>query len=762
MATMKDVARRAGVSVATVSCCLSGRKNVRPETRLRIEQAVHDLKYVPNPSAQRLKGTRSRTVGAIMPDFNEQLFSGIFKGISEYFQGYRFNVRIAFSNGNPRKEQELISDFAHENLAGLALITCQPENAAFFSQWMRDYDIPIVFCHQRPVGLEADYAGFDNRCVACAISSALLRAGVCQQAIIMGDERLPSEAEFLQGVRDAYTAEGKRFPHEQRYITSMTKEDAFKTAMHLVNLTQVPRAILCTSPQITKGVIEVLRFFGIRVPEDVIVVTLDEESWNDSNHLPGVIYTSRSADDLGRAAARMLLTRMEGEKNAPPQTYIMQDRFLHKPLKLPPMEGRAAYALPVHASHVIRVVCAVSPSIPLLENLSQAFTLETGVRFEFTQMDPDGIMNVIKSHRPDYTRLYDALIYDVPWLEELVRIEALDDMTDLIERKDFRRERILNCDWESHCYMGRYYGLPIVNGAQTLFYRRDLFERPDIMEAYYKKYRSMLRPPRYWKEYDRIARFFTREFNPASPTKWGIAESDCNVGSLIVQNYSRFLSAGGQLWDRYGRPRIDTPENREALEFALGPYRFVKNKTSNLDMFGAVNSFCQGEVAMYISFNDTAFYVSDAINKNVIGQLGYALPPEGRSIRAGWGLGINPRTPFREDIYRYLKWLLRTDISYYYTILSGQSTSKLPYENSEILNLYPWMALHPHGEMEYSARLTPPNMARDAYVPYFKVESIFAQILRDVLLKNRSVAAALQHGQAEMKALFRAPEGERR
>ena len=90
MATMKDVARRAGVSVATVSCCLSGRKNVRPETRLRIEQAVHDLKYVPNPSAQRLKGTRSRTVGAIMPDFNEQLFSGIFKGISEYFQGHRF------------------------------------------------------------------------------------------------------------------------------------------------------------------------------------------------------------------------------------------------------------------------------------------------------------------------------------------------------------------------------------------------------------------------------------------------------------------------------------------------------------------------------------------------------------------------------------------------------------------------------------------------------------------------------------------------
>lgn len=754
MATMKEVAKLAGVSVATVSCCISGRKHVKAETKIRVERAIAELKYIPNASAQRLKGTRARAVGVIMPDFNEHLYSEIFKGISEFFQNHRINVNIAFSNWNPRREQEMIHTFTHENVSGMVIITCQPENGQFFSKWLESAPIPAVFCHQKINAMQTNYAGFDNETVAKSISGALLDSELEDQVIIMGDERFSSEAEFLCGIKEAYAQRGMCFRAEQRYITGMTKEDSFKVAMQLTGRTQLPQAILCTSPSIAKGVIEALTFLRIRVPEDIIVVSLDEESWNNSNHIPGVYHTSRSADNLGKAAAEMLLKQMNDPQKAKCDCLIMKDRFLSKSMKLDKLEKRAPYILPLRSQRVIRVLSGNSPGIPLLENLGQAFTLETGVRLQFNQLDAEQIMNVIRQHRDDFTKLYDAVVYDVPWLEELVHIEAIEDLSGLLGDPEFRKERILNCDWESHIYQNKLYGLPIVNGAQTLFYRQDLFEQPEIQADYYQKYQSILKPPRYWREYHRIARFFTREFNPASPTEWGIAESDFNVGSLIVQNYSRFLSAGGQLWDRYGRPRIDTRENQRALKFALESYRYVKNKTSNPDMFGAVYRFCQGQVAMYISFNDTAFFVRDAINKNIIGKLGYALPPEGRSIRAGWGLGINPRTPYREEIFRYMKWLLRTDISYYHTILSGQSTSKLPYENSEILNLYPWMALHPHGEMEYSKRLVPPNLSPDAYIPYSKIEMIFAQILRDVLIEEMDEGAALEHGQKLMGTLF--------
>ncbi|MEG2623199.1 MAG: extracellular solute-binding protein [Clostridia bacterium] len=757
MATIKDVALRAGVSTATVSCHLSGAKPVKPETRIKIDQAIRDLRYIPNAAARQLKKADMKTVGVVMPDFNERLYSEIFEGILEYLQPRNITVNISFSFDNSKIEQQSMVNFAHQNVMGLIVVSCQPENQEFFLDWKETYQIPTIYCLHRIDGIEGYFVGFDNYRIAKYLSGALLASGIEKQQLITGDDRFSTEVDFLRGVSDAYQLCGKTFSKSERFITNMTKENAFKAAME-IGARELPTAVLCSSGQIAKGITEAFAALKIQIPEDVIVITLGEESWNKSEHLHNVIYTTRDATYLGNTAAERLLEIIASPTSVSERETLLQDRFLSKPLVLPKSARKATTDIaPRSGGREIRLLDflgVISGCIPALNNIARVFYAETGISIKFVTNSLDMIWDVSLYQRIQAEELYDAVLFDTPWKEEFIYHNAIDNISDLIDRPDFPRDKILDCDWKGYFYNGKCYGFPLINGAQTLFYRRDLFDSPDIAALYYKTYNSTLRPPRTWKEYCRIASFFTREYNPASPTKWGVAEMDFDDGSLISQNISRFISAGGSIWNRRGQLNLDTPENRAAFNSMLEPYKYTKDNTFNTRLLNAVDCFCQGDSAMCITFNDGATSLRDAINKRRIGQLGYAIPPEGHSIRAGWGLGIHPATKLREEIYTFLKWFTRTDISYYYTILAGNTTCKLPYENGEILNLYPWMRLFQHGETNYCKRLSRPYSADGLMVSYIVIEKAFAKLIRSLVLNSEPIEEALATAQSDMTRAF--------
>ena len=132
MITLKDVAREAGVSIATVSCALSGKKAVRPETYTKIMDAVEKLKYIPNYSARNLKTKGSNMVSVLLPGMRSQFYSGLFDGISSYLQSHGYSINIAFSNDSADVECTKIDEFITQNSAGLIIVTTQPGNTDFF------------------------------------------------------------------------------------------------------------------------------------------------------------------------------------------------------------------------------------------------------------------------------------------------------------------------------------------------------------------------------------------------------------------------------------------------------------------------------------------------------------------------------------------------------------------------------------------------------------------------------------------------------
>ena len=173
MITLKDVAREAGVSIATVSCALSGKKAVRPETYTKIMDAVEKLKYIPNYSARNLKKKASNMVSVLLPGMRSQFYSGLFDGISSYLQSHGYSINIAFSNDSADVECTKIDEFITQNSAGLIIVTTQPGNTAFFQNHIMDYQIPAVFVEREPDSVFCNYVGFRHYDTFHSITSVL-------------------------------------------------------------------------------------------------------------------------------------------------------------------------------------------------------------------------------------------------------------------------------------------------------------------------------------------------------------------------------------------------------------------------------------------------------------------------------------------------------------------------------------------------------------------------------------------------------------
>lgn len=132
MVTLKEVAERAGVSIATVSYCINGTKSVSAATRGKVMKAIEELNYVPNAAARSLKSESAMEIGVVFPNIDDYYRSEILKGIVDQSEGMNYSVTVAFSYNSPKMERKIINDFVGKNVKGLIIDTCQSENTEYF------------------------------------------------------------------------------------------------------------------------------------------------------------------------------------------------------------------------------------------------------------------------------------------------------------------------------------------------------------------------------------------------------------------------------------------------------------------------------------------------------------------------------------------------------------------------------------------------------------------------------------------------------
>ncbi len=746
MATLKDVAEYCGVSVATVSYCLNNTRSIKPETRDKIMQAVKELGYIPNTVAKSLKTMSVHEIGVIFTDIDDHCHSEILKGIMAGAENQDYTVNTSFSYDNPKLEMKIINELIGKNIDGMILITCQPQNSEFFRDSIFSRNIPIVFIERFPENYYGNFLSFDNYKVLFELTAGLLNKGYQDIRLMCGFDHLFSEHECILGFSDAMDAADMGNRPAAIIETVISKEAAFRQTMYRL-VQDPPQAILVSSELLTLGIMEAFDLCGIRVPDDCLVITLGEDCWNKTNYLPNVLHTSRTAYLLGQRSVEILLGNIQSPRFFEKEFMLFKDNVLDSKPDIPP----APVLKPVHTTSK-RKLRILGPSLPTLLSMcavANDFEKTNDVHIEYDILSYKDLFSAIAGYEDNESRDYDLFIFDVSWLTFMGKKNAFCDITEFISRDENIHGHLLRKNLDNCKYKDHYIGFPIVGGTHILFYRKDLFEMPLITRQFESLYKSTLRPPRTWTEFNAIARLFTKSYNPYSPTIYGTSVMGSIHEELSLEILIRLWSYGGGIYDSHGHLALNSPQNIKGFESMLESCSYAEQNFLETSIDQSFHSFGAGNTAMLISFTEYASHISNFVRSDIVSKVGYAMIPGGTPANVGWNFGINKYTEKKELIFDFYRWLSRKNTSYYMTTLNGQSVVSYPYDNYELMKLYPWMDMTSRGQKASHNRIYP-SEGRKSLIPPYETEMILFDIFKKMYSRTLSIPDALSLGQKRL------------
>jgi LacI family transcriptional regulator len=266
-ATIRDVARAAQVSVATVSRALNRSETVSTATRLRVIDAAGELDYVPHSGARSLSTSRTDTIGVMLPDLHGEFFSELIRGIDSATRVHGLHLLLSHSHGDPSEAMAVLR--AMRSRVDAMLIMSPYADRELLSAGLNGA-APLVLLG----GSQAAHPSFaiDNHAGAFAITTHLLESGYRRIAFVAGPVANLEAEQRLSGYRAALSAQGESF--EQVLQGDFGEQSGYLAARQLVEA-GVPDAIFAANDTMAIGCLEALREAGLAVPEDVALAGFD-------------------------------------------------------------------------------------------------------------------------------------------------------------------------------------------------------------------------------------------------------------------------------------------------------------------------------------------------------------------------------------------------------------------------------------------------------------------------------------------------------
>ncbi|MBV9880190.1 MAG: LacI family DNA-binding transcriptional regulator [Gemmatirosa sp.] len=317
-ATIRDVARLAGVSVATVSRALTGSGPVSGDTRARIVAAAEELRYTPNASARSLVSSRTSTVGFLLPDLYGEFFSEVIRGADLAARAHGYHLLVSSTHGG-RDEAEAALHAMRGRVDGLLVMAPDPGAAALAADLPRS--VPVVLLNGPARLTGADAVAVDSYGGARAMVRHLLAIGHRRIAYVAGPESNHDAAERRRGWRTALRAGGIVPARDWELPGDFTEDGGYAAARRLLAAsgagTARPTAIFAANDVMAIGAISAVGEAGLRVPEDVAVVGFDDIPMARYVN-PPLTSVHVAIHELGaRAVARLILAMSGGATHRP-------------------------------------------------------------------------------------------------------------------------------------------------------------------------------------------------------------------------------------------------------------------------------------------------------------------------------------------------------------------------------------------------------------------------------------------------------------
>lgn len=322
MATIRDVAKRAGVSTATVSATVNGTAFVSRALRERVLEAVHELSYAPDAIARSLKQGRTHLVGLVVADITNPFFTELTQVIEAAAQAEGYSVLLCDTNQDLRREREYLQLMRTYRVGGLVLAPTGHPND-YDAAGMLDLRMPVVLVDRELPALPFDSVALDNVLAARTATDHILELGHRRIGMIAGPEHLSAAHERREGYRAALRQHGIRYDEHLVRDGRFREEDAYEACHEILSRKDRPTALFVANNHMLIGVMRALADLGLRCPRDVSLVSIDDFRWADA-FTPRLTTVSQPIPEIGRAALRLLLDRLAGTAPSEPAHLVMQ------------------------------------------------------------------------------------------------------------------------------------------------------------------------------------------------------------------------------------------------------------------------------------------------------------------------------------------------------------------------------------------------------------------------------------------------------
>lgn len=309
---IKDVAKKAGVSISTVSRVINQSKPVKAKTKERVLEAIEELGYRPNAIARSLKVKHTQSIGIMVPDIANQFYPEVVRGIEDVANMYDYTIFLCNTDLDQEKEIQYFAELEEKQVDGLIFMgNLISEHLA---KQISDSEIPVVLIGTQHAGLPS--VTIDNVRAAKDAVGLLIVQGHQRIGVITGKMKDPIMGKArLEGYREALQEAELPWKSELVVEGGYRFKSGYEGARQLIMLEEVPTAIFVASDEMAIGAMRAILEKGLRIPEDVAVIGFDNVDMSGKVY-PSLTTVGQPMYEMGAIGMRLLTKYLQGENVA--------------------------------------------------------------------------------------------------------------------------------------------------------------------------------------------------------------------------------------------------------------------------------------------------------------------------------------------------------------------------------------------------------------------------------------------------------------
>jgi LacI family transcriptional regulator len=323
--TLKDIAKKAEVSYATVSRALNNHPDVNKNTKEKIIKLANDMNYQPNTIARSLKSKKTNTIGLVIPDITNPFYPQVARGVEEAAAVSNYNVFLCNTNWNPEREKHYVKALIQKQVDGL-IMTPSSENINYLKELL-DFNIEVVFLSSYiPINNYTSIVTDNTRGMEKAVDY-LIKKGHKKIAYAGSHIERYANKERLNGYKKSLMKHNINI--DNKYIKSVKnfydQRGGYKLMYEFLQefkKTELPSAIVCYNDLLALGIIQALKENNIRIPEDIAIIGFDDISFSSLSEVQ-LTTVSQSKYEMGKVALKTLLNKLENGSRSTKENKIV-------------------------------------------------------------------------------------------------------------------------------------------------------------------------------------------------------------------------------------------------------------------------------------------------------------------------------------------------------------------------------------------------------------------------------------------------------